>query len=262
MQNRDETSSILASCFDAYERLLPTLSDQQWATPSLCPAWDVRGAATHVVGIEYALQGWKPDAEAGPPPFERLAEFETEMAGASAGAFTERVVDVLASRRADLAAMTDDEFAMAMMTPVGPGTYERFMRVRTFDLWVHERDITTPLGLETDDSGPAAEVALDEVEASIGYIAGKCIGLEEGMGIRFEVHGPVEREINVKVDGRAAKVDSLTDPDAVIRADSLTFIQLACGRIDPSDSIEQGKISWTGDAAWGERAARSLRFTR
>jgi len=36
---------------------------------------------------------------------------------------------------------------------------------------------------------------------------------------------------------------------------------LACGRIDPQQRIDAGRISWTGDDIWGEKAARSLRFT-
>ena len=67
----------------------------------------------------------------------------------------------------------------------------------------------------------------------------------------------------VVVDGRAKAVDpgSLDLPDVVLTADSLTFIMLACGRIDPQSRIDDGAISWSGDAHWGEQAARSLRFT-
>ena len=65
------------------------------------------------------------------------------------------------------------------------------------------------------------------------------------------------------MDGRAKAVDpsSLADPDVVLTADSTTFIMLACGRIDPQAKIDDGSISWSGDAEWGEHAARSLRFT-
>ena len=68
-------------------------------------------------------------------------------------------------------------------TPVGPATYGRFMNVRVFDFWVHQRDMTIPLGIEIEDSGAHAEIALDEVHGSLGFIAGKKIGLEDGMSI-------------------------------------------------------------------------------
>jgi hypothetical protein len=49
--------------------------------------------------------------------------------------------------------------------------------------------------------------------------------------------------------------------DVEIWTDTLTFIQLACGRIDPQEPIDLGTIHWRGDAEIGERAARNLRFT-
>ena len=49
--------------------------------------------------------------------------------------------------------------------------------------------------------------------------------------------------------------------DVEIWTDTLTFIQLACGRIDPEEPIDLGTIHWRGDAESGERAARNLRFT-
>ena len=37
--------------------------------------------------------------------------------------------------------------------------------------------MTLPLGIETNDSGIHAEIALDEVHGSLGYIVGKKVGL-------------------------------------------------------------------------------------
>ena len=99
------------------------------------------------------------------------------------------------------------------------------------------------------------------MENSIGYIVGKKIGVPDGKSITFNLTGPITRQLHVAVDGRAAKVEHLDDPDAVVTTDSTTFIQLACGRIDPQAQIDAGKISWTGDDALGDRAARNLRFT-
>ena len=126
---------------------------------------------------------------------------------------------------------------------------------------MHERDITTPLGRATDDGGIAAELALDQVENSIGYIVGKKVGLPDGRSITFDLTGPVTRQLHVRVDGRAKKVDQLDDPDVVVTTDSTTFIQLACGRIDPQTQIDAGTVTWKGDDELGDRAARNLRFT-
>jgi hypothetical protein len=135
------------------------------------------------------------------------------------------------------------------------------MEIRVFDFWVHERDITTPLRRPTDDTGARAEIALAEVERSLGYIVGKKVGLPEGRSIVFHLSGPLERDIAVVVDGRAKVVDRIARADVEITTDTLTFIQLACGRIDPQETIATGRIVWRGDSEFGERAARSLRFT-
>jgi len=65
----------------------------------------------------------------------------------------------------------------------------------------------------------------------------------------------------VKVDGRARQVEHLDNPDIKLTTDTLTFIQLACGRIDPQQQIDQGKVTWTGNDELGHRAATNLRFT-
>jgi putative sterol carrier protein len=104
-------------------------------------------------------------------------------------------------------------------------------------------------------------MSLTEVQLSLGYIVGKKIGLEDGKGIAFDITGPVKRRMLVKVDGRAAVTDDLPNPDATLSTDSLTFMLLACGRIDPEEPIADGRVTWTGDDEIAGRAARSLRFT-
>jgi len=81
------------------------------------------------------------------------------------------------------------------------------------------------------------------------------------LSLSVEVTGGAARTFHVEVDGRATLVDELQAPTATLRADTETFIMLACGRVDPQERIDAGRISWTGDPVWGERAARNLRFT-
>jgi predicted lipid carrier protein YhbT len=63
------------------------------------------------------------------------------------------------------------------------------------------------------------------------------------------------------VVGRATVVDELPDPTVTVTTDSLTFMLLACGRIDPEKAISDGRITWSGDENLGTLAARNLRFT-
>jgi predicted lipid carrier protein YhbT len=63
------------------------------------------------------------------------------------------------------------------------------------------------------------------------------------------------------VDGRAKLVSHIDRPDVELSTDSVTFVQLACGRIDPQAQIDAGLVRWTGDTELGSRAARNLRYT-
>jgi uncharacterized protein (TIGR03083 family) len=234
------------------------LSPDQWKAQSLCPDWKMRQVLVHASTIEQVLIGWPPGGDA---PFARIAEAHAELSALSPGDLLERFRGIVAERKGELAAMTDDDFATPGVTPIGPGTYGRFMEIRVFDNWVHERDIRVPLAIPGDDGGPPAEKSLDEVHNSLGYIVGKKVGLEDGKSVAFDITGPVTRRMFVKVDGRAKVVDELPDPDATLSSDFLTFMLLACGRIDPEDPIADGRVTWTGDGDIGGRAARNLRFT-
>jgi uncharacterized protein (TIGR03083 family) len=253
--------AALEESFDALETLGAGLSAADWEAQSLCPDWTVRGVFEHLAGIENALASWIPDDAATPPPFAAAGAFVKEVADLDGPAFLERVHDVFDRRRIDVAALGPSDLALPSWTPVGPGTYGRFMEIRVFDFWVHERDITTPLGHPTEDSGARAEIALAEVEGSLGYIVGKKVGLPDGKSLVFHLSGPLARDIAVVVDGRATVVDETPLADVEVSTDTLTFIQLACGRIDPQQSIDLGTVRWSGDAELGERAARNLRFT-
>lgn len=247
--------------FAQFDDLTGRLSDEELAVQSLCPDWDVKDVITHVIGAEYWLLGWEPSDEA-PPPFERFGEWEARVRGLARSDFAAAVAEVTAGRLAELEAMGPDAADRPSFTPAGVATYGRFLQVRVFDFWVHRRDIAIPLGEATDDGGTGAEIALDEVDTSIGYIVGKRIGLDDGLGLTFRIRGGVDRDIHAVVAGRAARVDTLDDPVAVVTADVGTFVMLAAGRVDPQERIDAGAISWEGDAAWGEKAARNLAYTR
>ncbi len=261
MSSRTNTIDSLNGCYRDLTDLINGLGPNDWDVQSLCPDWTVRGVITHLASVEHALVGWLPTADNDKPPFEKVGEFLQQSAKLSNEEVGAEVIQILATRTAGLAETTDEIFAMASMTPVGPGTYQRFMDVRIFDFWVHQRDMAQPLGIDTDDSGPAAEITLDEVDGSVAYIVGKKIGLPDGMSIGVHLTGPVERDIYAAVDGRAARVERVDNPTVTLTTDSLTFVQLACGRLDPQLVIDEGKIRWSGDAEWGEKAARNLAFT-
>lgn len=250
----------LLGCFDSFGALAAELTDEEWAAPSLCPGWAVRDVATHLVGAERALTGWAPSVD-DPPPFHELAGYAAAARAWSTVELADEIRTVLERRRADLLARPDEEFDVASWTPVGVQDYGGFMRVRTFDFWVHEQDARVPLERPGHVGGPAALVSLDQVRASLGYIVGKRAGVPDGRSVQIVLHDPVDATLSAVVDGRAKAVDRLDAPDATMATDFLTFMLLACGRIDPEAPIGDGRVRLDGDLELAGRLARNLRFT-
>jgi uncharacterized protein (TIGR03083 family) len=257
----DRTRDSLEQCYDAIEALCARMDSGQWHVQSLCPDWQARDVVTHLGMMERVMTGWLPGSVEEVPPLDRIEPYSEQVAALDDATLTDRIGEILADRRADLAALKAADLDRPSWTPVGPKSYGRFLDIRIFDFWVHERDITTPLGWPTDDGGSRAEIALAEVEGSLGYIVGKKIGLPDGKSIVFHLTGPITRDLAVKVDGRARQVEHLDNADVELTTDTLTFVQLACGRIDPQQQLDQGKVTWTGDSELADRAAKNLRFT-
>lgn len=207
------------------------------------------------------LAGEAPGSMTETLPFDKVRAWTAEVRDLDDAALLDRYRQLIDLRRAEVAALTESDLALPSLTPVGPGTVGRFLAIRVFDFWVHEQDIRRPLGRPGHEGGPAAELALDEIERSLPYIVGKKVGLPDGMSITLDISGPVARTMHVAVDGRAAAVAELDAPDVTLAANSTAFALLACGRVDPQVEIDAGRIRWTGDAAWGETAARNLAFT-
>jgi uncharacterized protein (TIGR03083 family) len=251
----------LDECWTSVDGLLDGLTGEQWRTPSLCPDWTVRDVVVHLGAIEHMLSGEAPGSMAETIPFDKARAWMAGVRDLDDATLLERYRQVIDARRAEVAAVTDADFELPSLTPVGPGTVGRFLTVRVFDFWVHEQDIRRPLGLPGHEAGPAAEMALDEIERSLPYIVGKKIGLPDGMGITIDISGPVDRTMHVAVDGRAGAVETLDAPDVVLSGNSTAFALLACGRVEPQAEIDAGRISWRGDDSWGDTAARSLAFT-
>ena len=152
----------------------------QWHAQSLCPDWDMRDVIAHLGMMERVLTGWLPGSADDLPPLDRTGPYHQEMAALDDAAFAARIGEIFASRRADLAGLAEADLARRSSTPVGSRSYGGFLEIRIFDFWVHERDISTALGWPSDDAGPRAEIALAQVEGSIGYIVGKKIGFQTG----------------------------------------------------------------------------------
>lgn len=270
MLDKDDVLAGLFGSWDAIDALLAGLTAPQWQAPTALPGWTVHDVVAHVVGTEMMLSGQPvPDSDAA----------EADHVHNEIGALNERWVDhlrsrspeemlaifrdVAAQRKATLSAMSEDEWNTVTLTPAGPDSYGRFMRVRIFDCWMHEHDIRDAAAVPaTDDSysGADARLALDEMSSSMGFVVAKKGGAPDGSRVELNLTGPLARTIRVAIDGRAAVVPDFGGqaPTAAVSLDGRQFVRLAGGR--PMTGHAPQTIDYDGDETVGSRIVEHLAY--
>lgn len=267
--DRNDVLPGLFASWEAIERLVTGLPSERWNTPTALPGWRVHDIVSHVIGTESMLAGVptpEPDCDV-----SALDHVHNEI-----GALNEcwvrflrsetpddmlaRLGDVTAERTTMLTNMTDDAWNAVTMTPAGQDTYGRFMRIRTFDCWMHQQDIREALDVPVSDAdvaSPSARLALDEMTASMGFVVGKRGRAPEGARVALELTGPLARTIRVAVDGRAAVVDDFGDaePTTVLSVDGVEFTRLCGGRPASAAGVEI-----RGDREVGRRIVENLTY--
>jgi uncharacterized protein (TIGR03083 family) len=261
----------LFGCWDEIDEVLSGLSDGQWHEPSDLPGWRVQDVVSHIIGTESVLMGVPiptPDCDLSELPHVHnqvgvlnecwVRQLHDESPATVLGKFR----SVTGDRRKALAAMDDDAWNETVATPTGPDTYGRFMRVRTFDCWMHEQDIRYGVRVwATDDVllGSSTEQAFAEITSSLGYIVGKLGGAPDGSRVAFELTGPVQRVLRVAVDGWARVVDEFDgEPTTTIRLDAVLFTRLVGGRTTAAENMSSIEI--LGGVDLGRQVVERLKF--
>lgn len=265
--------AVLAGLFAVWQdidTLVSGFDAAQWQAPTALPGWHVHDVIAHLVGTESMLQGvGMPDADVDVSTLkhvrndigvlnERWVRWMRDLSDAE---LLEKFRTTTAARRMTLSGMSNHDWNQVTATPAGPDSYGRFMRVRTFDCWMHELDVRDAVGQQAGVSeliGPAADLSLDEMATSMGFVIGKLGGAPDGSRVSIELMGPVGRTINVAVEGRARLVDDFgdDDPTTTIRLDALLFTRLAGGR----RPVDHSAITYGGDEAVGRRIVEHLNY--
>ncbi|MGB3482489.1 MAG: maleylpyruvate isomerase family mycothiol-dependent enzyme [Mycobacterium sp.] len=267
--DRNDVLPALFGSWEAIERLLTGLPEQGWNTPTSLPGWRVHDIASHVIGSESLLAGVPtPEADCDVSALDHVHNeigvlnecWVRHLRDNSPDDMLARLGDITATRTATLTGMADSAWNAPAMTPAGPDSYGRFMRVRTFDCWMHEQDIREALGRPASDAelaGMASRLALDELTASMGFVVGKRGGAPAGARVAIELTGPLRRTLRIAVDGRAAVVEDFggAEPTTVVRLDGLQFARLCGGR-----SASAAGVEISGDEEVGRRIVDNLAF--
>jgi len=270
--DKSEVLSGLFAVWDSIDALLDGLPESGWQAATPLPGWCVKAVASHIIGTESFLAG-----VAAPQPDIDVSALEhvrndvgvlnecwvRHLSGESGAGVLERLRAVTNDRRTALTGLSDEEWNAQTLTPVGPESYGRFMRVRAFDCWMHEQDMREALSRPSSDDeldGVPSQLAFDEIAATMGYVVGRLAKAPDGSRILFELTGPLARSIRVSVDGRAQVVDDFggQEPTATIRLDGLQFTRLSGGR--PMSAARAQDIELGGDKDVAARVADHLNF--
>lgn len=267
----DVLDGLFASWRDT-DDILQTLSPADWTTATSLPGWTVHDVVAHMVGTESMLQGVAtPDADIDVSALEHVRNdigvmnerWVRKLRGHSPSELHEKFRAVTAERRRVLSGLPVEEWNNITATPAGPDTYGRFMRVRVFDCWMHELDIRDAVARPADSEdlgGSAATLAVDEMAASMGFVVGKLGGAPDGSRVRIELTGPLQRDINVAMQGRGRVVPDFgaEEPTSTIALDGMLFTRIAGGRTTPDAHGEA--IAYGGDDAVGRRIVEHLNY--
>lgn len=267
--HRDEAVAALDEEWDALAALAGDLETADWSLPTACPGWTVKEQFSHVLAIEAMLLGR-------PAPEVTLSPDEVDHVRNEMGRVNEMwaahyrnvpVTDVLAdlgevlvSRRAALATMTQDDFDAPTMTPAGQDTYGRFMRIRVMDTWIHEQDVREAVRRPGHLEGRAPRATLAEMRLSLGYAVGKRAGAPRGSSVRFVLTGPVSGRFDVVVEERAQVVDVIGGaPTVTIEVPGDAFIRIGAGRVADGDAVKLA-TRIEGDRALGEQILDGMAY--
>jgi uncharacterized protein (TIGR03083 family) len=257
--------------WDDIEALLGGLAEGQWQAASPLPGWNVHDVTAHLIGTESMLQGAAtPEADVDVSTLKHVRNdigvlnerWVRKLRGVSPAELLEKFRATTAGRRTALRSMSVGDWNDLTATPAGPDSYGRFMRVRVFDCWMHQHDIRDALerpAADHDLQRPSSRLALDEVAASMGFVVGKLGGAPDGSRVAIELTGPLQRTINVDVQGRARVVDGFdAEATSTITLDGLLFTRLAGGRTTPAQ--HQDAVVYGGDEEVGKRVVAHLNY--
>lgn len=267
MSNRDTVDNI-ERVWHSLSELCGPLTETAWKTATDCPGWTVQDQIAHMLGSEERLLGRSVPQHT---PRGDLSHVKNES-----GQRNEIWVDwrrsksgaqvlaefraVIAERLQILRAMRDADFAVMTDTPIGPGTVSDLLQIRIFDAWIHEQDIRRALGQPGHLEGPVAEHAVGRVAMALPYVVGRRVQPADGTTVVFHIVGPAGRTVAVRMDGSRAKLLDLPPamPTVCLTMDVETFTCLGCGRVEPRQAVQAGRVHITGDTVLGEMTVAQM----
>lgn len=246
---------------DSFKDCVRQLPDEAFSQPSGLPNWTIGDIVAHVVALEAELAGWpmpqhEPDWDALPHAddlFSRYTEVGVDYRrGRTPEELRKELDEVLATRSQQLADGPQDPDGVVAAIGGVERTFDEMLRMRTFDIFLHELDIRDALDMPPPELGQAAGTTVDVMAGALGYVWVKKAGAQPGDVLHFVVPDWQDRWIGVGEDGRGREIEP-GEPTVSITADVLPYIRLASGR-DP----DMGTVAVEGDMNLGSAVLANL----
>jgi len=237
----DPMKTYLEAVLDFYATL-NSLTAEQWALPTPCPGWSVADIVAHTIDLDSMAVGELTPVHE--PAWDQLPHVKTPS-----HQFTERGVDQ--RRGTPPAALLEQMLTAAnnLTDFLGTGsptvnvpwfkgelTKERFLQMRTFDIWIHDQDVRVAVGLPTNLTSNPGKESAKKMLGTLPFIWGKKIGapVSESLTVVFtgpDFSGAVH--LGTDQDGKATYIDEPIGEVTQIEISWADFVNGFCGRVDP-----------------------------
>lgn len=256
------TRHILQPLIDAWtqsvesvQELVAPLAEMDWSRATECPGWSVRDVVSHIIGVELGLLGDPRPIHSLPRDLRHVVDENSRYNEVpvdvrrchTAPEMTAELEYMLIRRQRALRNLSDDPDQEVLGLMGRQMRLGSLLRVRAFDVWVHEQDVRRALGVPGNLDSPGAYVARDSMVAALPDVVLRA-ETPVRTAVTIDVHGPIEfmRTVQVDGDGRASVGEQVPlAPAVTLSTDWETYARLAAGRI----RADRADVKVDGDAA-------------
>ncbi|WP_129307892.1 maleylpyruvate isomerase family mycothiol-dependent enzyme [Streptomyces sp. L2] len=237
---------------EAISEMVQSLVEGEWNRRTPCPGWSVRDVVSHVIGLDCEMLGDPRPIHTLPRDLfhvtnehQRYMEMQVDVRRHhTAPEMTSELEYTIIRRNRQLRNESREPGTKVRGALGAEVTLEHAMRMRAFDVWVHEQDLRTALGRPGNLDSPGAHVARDLLLEGLPKVVAKGADAPRSSAVVFDVHGPIEflRTIRVDIQGRGTlETAPALGPAATLTLDWETYVRLACGRVTPDAVTDRVK---------------------
>lgn len=258
---------------EAISELVRPLAEGEWNRRTGCPGWSVRDVVSHIIGMECELLGDPRPIHSLPRDLRHVVdepsrhmEIQVDVRRHHTGPEMTSELEYTIIRRSRQLRneRRDPDVEVRDIMPGGSKvTLEHQLRLRAFDVWVHEQDLRRALGKPGNLDAGGATVARDLMAQGLPKVVAKKAAAPANTAVVFDVSGPVEfmRTVRVGADGRGTVDGSPSlGPTATLSLDWETYVRLAAGRVRAAAVADQVKVE--GDTKLAKAILENFSVTR